>query len=191
MAWRRQTTSHYLSQCWPRSVSPYSFVRPQWAAHKTQIFCSGLNVLNTIYGHWVWHGRKWVIPCVCTIYLSVPRRFTLVLYNFDLYKNVSPIPSDRVLYLIPKSDVILDRDRRRHDPDSSTVEEVKKLSQYHTTSENASLSLKVSGHQLRTWNTQSSLAWALIRTFGGYYAYMEIFQVMYIVLTFLRPPLQQ
>ena len=30
MAWCRQTASHNLSQCWPRSVSPYGFIRPQW-----------------------------------------------------------------------------------------------------------------------------------------------------------------
>ena len=30
MAWCRQATSHYLSQCWPRYLSPYSITRPQW-----------------------------------------------------------------------------------------------------------------------------------------------------------------
>ena len=30
MAWCRQATSHYLSQCWPRSVLPYGFTRAQW-----------------------------------------------------------------------------------------------------------------------------------------------------------------
>ena len=30
MAWCRQATSHYLSQCWPRSMSPYGIIRPQW-----------------------------------------------------------------------------------------------------------------------------------------------------------------
>ena len=30
MAWCRQTTSHYLSQCWPSPMSPYSVTRPQW-----------------------------------------------------------------------------------------------------------------------------------------------------------------
>ena len=30
MAWCRQATSHYLSLCWPRSLSPYSVTRPQW-----------------------------------------------------------------------------------------------------------------------------------------------------------------
>ena len=30
MAWCRQASSHYLSQCWPRSLSPYVVTRPQW-----------------------------------------------------------------------------------------------------------------------------------------------------------------
>ena len=30
MAWCHQATSHYLSQCWPRSMSPYGITRPYW-----------------------------------------------------------------------------------------------------------------------------------------------------------------
>ena len=30
MAWCCQATSHYLSQYWPRSMSPYGIIRPQW-----------------------------------------------------------------------------------------------------------------------------------------------------------------
>ena len=30
MAWCRQATSHYLSQCWPNSLSPYGVTKPQW-----------------------------------------------------------------------------------------------------------------------------------------------------------------
>ena len=30
MAWCRQATSHYLSQCWPRSMSYYGVIRRQW-----------------------------------------------------------------------------------------------------------------------------------------------------------------
>ena len=30
MAWCRQATSHYLGQCWFRSVLPYDITRPQW-----------------------------------------------------------------------------------------------------------------------------------------------------------------
>ena len=30
MAWCRQATSHYMSQCWPRSMSPNGVTRPVW-----------------------------------------------------------------------------------------------------------------------------------------------------------------
>ena len=30
MAWCRQATSHYLTQCWPRCMLPYGVTRPQW-----------------------------------------------------------------------------------------------------------------------------------------------------------------
>ena len=30
MDWCHQATSHYLSQCWPSSMSPYGVTRPQW-----------------------------------------------------------------------------------------------------------------------------------------------------------------
>ena len=30
MAWCRQATSHYLSQCWLSSLSPYGVARPRW-----------------------------------------------------------------------------------------------------------------------------------------------------------------
>ena len=30
MAWCRQATSHYLSQCWPRSLPPYGVTRSRW-----------------------------------------------------------------------------------------------------------------------------------------------------------------
>ena len=38
MAWCRQATSHYLSQCWPRSLLPYGGTRPQCVkvTHYTQ-----------------------------------------------------------------------------------------------------------------------------------------------------------
>ena len=40
MAWCRQATSHYLSQCWPRSLSPYGVTRPQWVNIKWKSFVS-------------------------------------------------------------------------------------------------------------------------------------------------------
>ena len=37
MAWCRQATSHYLSQCWPRSISPNGVTRPQWVNSQQNI----------------------------------------------------------------------------------------------------------------------------------------------------------
>ena len=36
MAWCSQATSHYLSQCWPSSMSPYGVTRPQWVIFPEQ-----------------------------------------------------------------------------------------------------------------------------------------------------------
>ena len=36
MAWCQQATSHYLSQCWFSSLSPYGVTRPQWANSHTR-----------------------------------------------------------------------------------------------------------------------------------------------------------
>ena len=40
MAWCRQAASHYLSQCCPKSLSPYGVTRPQW-----------VNALKVFYEH--------------------------------------------------------------------------------------------------------------------------------------------
>ena len=37
MAWCHQATSHYLSQCWPRSLSLYGVIRPQWVNSNLQL----------------------------------------------------------------------------------------------------------------------------------------------------------
>ena len=39
MAWCRQATSHYLSQCWPRSLSPYGITRSQWVKYEWYSCC--------------------------------------------------------------------------------------------------------------------------------------------------------
>ena len=37
MAWCRQATSHYLSQCWPRSMSPNGVTRPPWVKDRAHL----------------------------------------------------------------------------------------------------------------------------------------------------------
>ena len=54
MAWWRRATSHYLSQCWPRSLSPYGVTRPQqWVNyfivarwHKKIVYTSSHRSIN-------------------------------------------------------------------------------------------------------------------------------------------------
>ena len=38
MAWCRQAASHYLSQCWPRSLLPYGVTKSEWANDKCTQF---------------------------------------------------------------------------------------------------------------------------------------------------------
>ena len=48
MAWCRQATSHYLSQCWPRSLSPNGVTRPQLVNSLVPGRCRN-NVKNIIF----------------------------------------------------------------------------------------------------------------------------------------------
>ena len=40
MAWCRQATNHYLSQCWPSSMSPSGVTRPQWVKNALLWHCT-------------------------------------------------------------------------------------------------------------------------------------------------------
>ena len=59
MAWCRQATSHYLSQCWPRCLSPYGVTRPQCISKLTTIGSdNGLCVTWSVphhYLNWCWN----------------------------------------------------------------------------------------------------------------------------------------
>ena len=50
MAWCRQATSHYLSPCWPRSLSPYDITRPQGVMPRSHChdWCGSLKSPTTI-----------------------------------------------------------------------------------------------------------------------------------------------
>ena len=39
LSWCRQATSHYLSLCWSRFMSPYGIFRPQWIKHCLTCLC--------------------------------------------------------------------------------------------------------------------------------------------------------
>ena len=46
--WNRQATSHYLSQCWPRSLSPYGVTRPQWVEQNTSLYIQYRVILDLL-----------------------------------------------------------------------------------------------------------------------------------------------
>ena len=66
MAWCRQATSHYLSQCWPRSMSPYGVIRPQWVkiTQSTDVTC--WNDMEQIFG--IVLGYHWFPICMLPLY---------------------------------------------------------------------------------------------------------------------------
>ena len=84
MAWCRKATSHYLSQCWPRSLSPNGITRPQWVnfrcpycIHSTDTFL-GVSMLC-----WGWKIRTFstiksgISPIFLTGGVRVPTRFEI------------------------------------------------------------------------------------------------------------------
>ena len=51
MAWCCQATSHYLSQCWPTSMSPYGIRNPQWLMTIPAAHLRSTDVPNQTTGH--------------------------------------------------------------------------------------------------------------------------------------------
>ena len=74
MAWCHRASSHYLSQCWPRSLSPYDVTRPQWVKNGT--LCTWwLSKLYIIWGDlqgslWL---SSWSVVTSNLLYLSLVR----------------------------------------------------------------------------------------------------------------------
>ena len=56
MAWCRQAPSHYLSQCWPRSISPNGVTRPQW------INLTHMNCNSQVWTGWYFLSACKVLP---------------------------------------------------------------------------------------------------------------------------------
>ena len=64
MAWCRQATSHFLSQCWPRSTSPYSIARSLWIDPLSLLaicFCYFNNIMCPVWSHLLSNGQTTLI----------------------------------------------------------------------------------------------------------------------------------
>ena len=65
MAWCRQATSHHLTQCWPRSMPPYGFTRPQWVKYKhytIRVYHGNLSIAMVSRGR---HGAPKHLQLIC------------------------------------------------------------------------------------------------------------------------------
>ena len=71
--WYHQATSHFLSQHWPRSVSPYGVTRPQWVNFCTVSSRCELSIWNLIAACVT--RPQWVNFC------TVSSRFQLSIWN--------------------------------------------------------------------------------------------------------------
>ena len=60
MAWCRQATSHCLNQCWPRSLSPYGIIRPQWVKQLT-VETDIANKATTANNQMSWQVSWWCL----------------------------------------------------------------------------------------------------------------------------------
>ena len=80
MAWCCQATSHYLSQCWPRSVSPYGVTRPQWVNHH-----------SISLKFYIGHGNITAVLCAKFLEIGIYRqmRFTM---NFWWNSCITKVP---------------------------------------------------------------------------------------------------
>ena len=73
MAWCRQATGHYLSQCWPSSMSSYGVTRPQWvnSSHcpSERIY---RNLADAVFKHIVMFENMWTFFLVAIkIFITV------------------------------------------------------------------------------------------------------------------------
>ena len=63
MAWCHQAPSHYLSQCWPRSMSPYGITRSQWVKVTLTTNWQPLGPSNAVSVCWEYHAENWLCYC--------------------------------------------------------------------------------------------------------------------------------
>ena len=79
MAWSHQVTSHYRSQCWPRSMSPYGISKLQW------VKCNWKPCGKYLYLY-CFNGRKcdWLHPISAERKLSISPWLLLILFIYLL-----------------------------------------------------------------------------------------------------------
>ena len=104
MAWCHQATGHYLSQYWPRSLSPYDVTRPQWV---------NLHILIN-----KWPRIETGVPTTCLLFKVVrwaTQDFAFHYCDVIMGAIASQITSLTIVY----STVYSDADQRKHQSSAS------------------------------------------------------------------------
>ena len=81
MAWCRQATIHYLSQCWLSSLSPYGIARPPWAKkwYHIQVYLQVYQVYSSI------SFKSWKYPASIMIHPRWLRDSAFRIYRSSLH----------------------------------------------------------------------------------------------------------
>ena len=81
MAWCRQATSHYLSQYWPRSLSPYGITKPPWVKPCCVEYLAVFKCVEYILTHWGWDRMGTILQTSFSIHF-LERKFCYIDGNF-------------------------------------------------------------------------------------------------------------
>ena len=86
MAWCRQATNHYLSQCWPTSLSPYGVTRPQWVNSSAIYLLKWAepviaNMTPVVEAPWITSWDPWSFNLCGFVHLEVSIYMTLFFLN--------------------------------------------------------------------------------------------------------------
>ena len=89
MAWCRQAPSHYLSQCWPRSASPYGVTRPQWVKHAHMLWY----ILDKGYCGNLKNSEHWdtLMPYIYFIFIGLGHQDLVQILHFMLQITHGPL----------------------------------------------------------------------------------------------------
>ena len=81
MTWCRQATSHYLSQCWPSSVSPYGDTRPKWGKwfYASRVFY--LMIVLCLHRRYPWFMWSLWVKMQWTDFIITKYRFPCNMYS--------------------------------------------------------------------------------------------------------------
>ena len=106
MAWCRQAASHCLSQCCPRSLSPYGVTRPQWVntlrpRQNWRPFAD--DIFKTIFfNENIWISLQISLKCVPTFVCKVRIKNILALVQIMAWRRPSEKPlSEPMMFKLP------------------------------------------------------------------------------------------